>query len=311
MNVAVAAALAQLFGLLGVGWALQRWRDPGPQVPDGLTYAVTEVTMPALILATLSQRALDPSLFGAVIASLLGLAAAFGAAHLLAPALTLPGATRGTFLLAATFCNTGFLGIPVALALWGPGSAGLTTAVMVDSVTTTILLNSVGVLVALRHGTGAAADGTALHRLLRTPMFLAALLGIGLQLAHLPLPVAVLTPLAWLGSATTVLVFLATGMRLRFGAIFTELPAIAGVCFVRFGVAPLVTLIVARMLHVSGETGQQAILGLAMPTAMMAPVVAARYAGPSALGPAAVAATTALTPLALLFWLALGRSVGL
>lgn len=311
LSLAVFAALARLSALLGLGWAFRRWRGTGAEVADALTFVVTEATMPALIVATLVQRPLAPALAGAVIASQAGLVAAFAAAWALAPLLTPPGPTRGTFVLVATFCNTGFLGIPVALALWGPGSEGLVTAVMVDSFTTTLLLNSVGVLVARHHAGGGVLDRGALLRLLRTPMFLAAVLGLGLQLAGISLPPALVGLLAEVGGATTVLVFLATGMRLRLGAIPGAIRALGGIAAIRFLVSPLVALLVARALGQTGEVGRQAVLEVATPTALMAPVIAARYGGPSELGPAAVAATTLLTPLGIVAWLALCDLAGL
>lgn len=303
MSAAVVAALASLYLLLAVGWGLRRLGKVDDGVPDALNLVVTEVTMPVLIVMTLMERRIEPAMAGAVGASLVGLLAALGAAWVVGPRVTRTPQALGSFLLAATFCNTGFLGIPVALAMWGPGSEGLVTAVMVDSFTTTLLLNTVGVWIALRYGAGGRFDRAALGRLVLAPMFLAVPVGLGLQLAGVTLPDAVRTPLTAVGGATSTLVFLATGMRLRFAAVWAYRRAVAAVAAVRFLVSPAAALAVVWALGLDGETARQAVLEVAMSTALMAPVIAGRYGCDPELGPAAVAATTALVPVSIVGWL--------
>lgn len=303
--------VGSLLGHLALGWILRLVggrRDGRPRtdrVADGLTRLVTDLTMPALIVSTLTSRRMDLAMVGAVLVGLAGLAAAGTAAALIAPRLEPDRRRRGAFLLAATFCNTGFLGIPVAQALWGPGSAGLLTAMLVDAFSTTLLLNTAGVVIALRHGRGGAFDRAALLALLRAPMFLAVPVGLGLQLAEVPIAAWARDGLAIVASPTASLVFVATGMRLRFAAVPAYTRAIAAVAAVRFVVSPAAAWATARALGLEGEVATQAVLEVAMPTALMAPVIAARYGCDPELGPAAVAVTAALSPLAVLAWWAL------
>lgn len=311
MPVEVVSALGRLFALLAIGWALRRAGRVGPGTPDALTEVVIELTMPALIVSTLLGRTLDSAMLGAVVAGLAGLLGSLGAGILLAPWASSRPAVRGTFVLCAGFCNTGFLGIPVAHALWGPGSAGLSTAVMVDSFTTTLLLNTLGVFLALRYGSGGAFDASALGKLVRQPMFLAVPLGFGLQALDAKPPGPVMDLLTLVGGATVPLVFLATGMRLRFQAAWRERRAVAAITALRFGLSPALALGVALAFGLTGEVGHQAVLEVATPTALMAPVIATRYGCDEELGPAVVAVTTALSPLALLAWLGIGAAAGL
>lgn len=304
--VAVLLVLLRLYAVLAAGWVAARLLERGGAAPERLaaplTRVVTDLTMPALIVTTLVSRPLDPAMLGAVGAALVGLGAALLAALALAPRVAPEPRRRGAFLLAATFCNTGFLGIPVAEALWGPGSAGLSTAMLVDAFTTTLLLNTVGVVLALRHGSGAPFDRAALVALVRTPMFLAVPVGLALQLGEVALPGRLAAGLAALGAPTAWLVFLATGLRLRFSAVHRYLPALGAVVGVRFLVSPAAAWAVARILGLDGEVATQAVLEVAMPTALMAPVVAARYGCDPELGPAAVAATTAAAAPSVLAW---------
>lgn len=308
MSTPVLTAIARLYVLLLVGWVMRRTGRGSAHVADGLTIAVTEVTMPALIVATLVQRPVEAAMVGAVAVGWLGLAAALATATLVAPIVAPDDRkVRGTFLICATFFNTGFLGIPLAQALWGPGSAGLSTAVMVDSFTTTLLLNTVGVAIALRHADGGRFDRSTLLRLVRAPMFLA--VPIGLVLSALPIPATVTSFVADIGAPTAALVFLATGMRLRFDAVLRHGRALIATTVIRFGVAPAVGLAAAWVLGLHGEIGQEAIVEVAMPTALMAPVIATRYGCDADVGPAIVAVTTALAPLAIVLWLGITHLV--
>ena len=306
MSTTVLAALARLYLLLAVGWLLRRTGQGGPHVADGLTVAVTEVTMPALIVATLVRRPAELAMVGAVGVAWVGLGAALAAATAVAHWVA-PGpegrSARGTFLVCTTFCNTGFLGIPLAQALWGEGSAGLSTAVMVDSFTTTLLLNTVGVALALHHSAGGRFDRAALGRLARAPMFLA--VPVGLVLGQLPIPTSITDLIADIGAPTAALVFLATGMRLRFDAVLRSGRALVATTLIRFGIAPAVAVAAAYALRLHGEIAQEAVLEVAMPTALMAPVISARYGCDPELGPALVAVTTALAPVAIVLWLAI------
>lgn len=306
LSAAVLAAIARLYALLAAGWVARRGLgERGERLAAALTRVVTDLTMPALIVSTLLARPLELAFAGAVVAGFAGLAAAFALAWVVGAWAAPEPRRRGAFTLAATFCNTGFLGIPLAGALWGPGSLGLSTAVMVDAFTTTILLNSVGVAVAMRFGGATGGfDLRALGRLLRAPMFLAVPVGLALQLAAVPVPDPVREALGWVGAPTGALVFLATGMRLRFGAVRSQLRAIGAVLGIRFVVSPAAALAAAVGLGLTGEVGAQAVLEVAMPTALMAPVIAARYGCDPELGPGAVAVSTAVAPIALMAWLA-------
>lgn len=304
----IAVALAGFAAMLALGGLLRSSGRAPAGAADVLTWAVTEFTMPALILATLGRRTLDRALLPALVAAWVGLGVGLAAGWLAARALRLSPRRTGTMILCAGFCNTGFLGIPLAQAVWGAGSAGLATAVVVDGFTTTLLLNTVGVLVATAYGAqgGAGLDlGAALRKVVSEPMFVATLVGVALMAAGLDLPEAVRGPLHTVGSATAPLVFVATGMRLRWGALRGELGVLGPLAVVRFLVAPAATFGVLHLLGVAaGPVHTQTVLELAMPTAFMAPVIAARYGCDEELGPAAVAFTLALCPIAMWGWLA-------
>lgn len=303
----IAVALAGFAAMLALGGLLRGSGRAPASAADVLTWAVTEFTMPALILATLGRRTMDRALLPALGAAWVGLGVGLAAGWVVARLLRLSPPRAGTLILCAGFCNTGFLGIPLAQAVWGAGSAGLATAVVVDGFTTTLLLNTVGVLVATAFGArgGAGLDlGAALGKVAREPMFVATLVGVALMAVGWDLPEAVRTPLHTVGSATAPLVFVATGMRLRWSALRGELGVLGPLAFVRFVVAPAATWLVLRGLGVAaGPVFTQTVLELAMPTAFMAPVIAARYGCDEELGPAAVAFTLVLCPLAMWAWL--------
>jgi predicted permease len=195
-----------LFGfmlVLALGYGLRRAGRLGPEAAGTLNLVVTDVTLPALILATLSARPVPEGVLRALLTATAGLLAALSLGSLAGRALGLPRRAQGSITLTSGFGNTGFLGIPFALGLFpGKPEAG-TTAVLIDAFVNTPWLYTAGVFLARRYseaegqgeagGQGeAAAKGPAvapkLWRLLFTPPSIAVVVGLGMSLLGLHLP---------------------------------------------------------------------------------------------------------------------------
>jgi predicted permease len=297
--------------VVAVGHALRATGRLPASAAHTLNTVVTDVTMPALILATLGARAVPAAAPRAVVAATLGLGAALVLGTIAARALGLGRPAQGAVALTAGFSNTGFLGIPLILGLY-PDPAAVeagATAVLIDAFMTTLWLYTAGVYWARRQGEG-GESAPRLLRLLATPASIAVVAGLALSLLGLRLPRPVASLAALLGGATVPLVFLALGLRLDWKDVRGRLRPILAASVIRLGIAPAVVFGAALTLGLRGPVRDAAVLEAAMPSSMMAAVVADRYGCDGPLGTAAVVLTTLLGVLSIPLWVALLHAVG-
>ena len=292
--------LVTLVAALGLGVLLRVTGRLPREAASFLNRIILDVTLPALVVGVLCDAELDRAILGALVATfagqLVGLVSGIGVAKLFG----LPRATQGAAGLVAAFANTGFFGVPVAIAIFGGHGLGPSTAILIDSFNTTALLWTSGLMFARRMGEPAA--GARRHSVLGallTPLTFAVALGLALNVAHLPPPLFVRAALEHIGAATTALVFLSLGLSLDFGALRGRVAALVTVSAVKLGLAPLAAIAVARALGLTGPIAQVSVLQSAMPTAMLSVILAAESGcdDPFAAG---VALTTTLVSIATL-----------
>ncbi|WP_437747427.1 AEC family transporter [Sorangium sp. So ce302] len=289
--------LLALFAVLGVGVLLRALGRAGQADAAVLHRLVIDVTTPALIVSVLRRSGIGHGAWGAVAASTVALFACALAGVAVARALGLPRAAQGAAGLVGSFSNTGFLGVPVVLALYGDAGGAAGTAILVDSIVTAFLLWTFGVALAARMGGGGGGDGRGLLAVLLHPNVLSIAVGLTLHAAPIPLPVWLEHALGALGSATPTLVFLALGLSLDLGSLRGRVRPLAAVAAVKLLLSPAVALGAAVALGLKRPSSEVAVLQSAMPTSMVSVIVAARY-GCDGQFAAATAVVTTLGALA-------------
>ena len=323
-----------LFGfilVLAVGYGLRRSGRLEPSAANTLNLLVTDVTMPALIVATLSARPLPLGVLRALASATLVLFTSLALGALAGRALRLPRRAQGSLALTSGFANSGFLGVPFVLALYpGAPEAGM-TAVLIDAFVTTLWIYTLGVACARRYGAGdPAAEAKAgtttalprstpshaligappLHRVLLTPPTMAVIIGLGMSLLGLRLPPFLDRAAALLGGATAPMVFLALGVRLELRSLIGRARPMLAVAAVRLLAAPALMIALTALLRLGGPEREAAVLESAMPSAMMSAVIADRYGCDGPLATGAVVLTFLFSLLTLPGWLAALRLLG-
>ncbi|WP_438044378.1 AEC family transporter [Sorangium sp. So ce128] len=289
--------LLALFAVLGVGVLLRALGRAGQADAAVLHRLVIDVTTPALIVSVLRRSGIGHGAWGAVAASTVALFACALAGVAVARALGLPRAAQGAAGLVGSFSNTGFLGVPVVLALYGDAGGAAGTAILVDSIVTAFLLWTFGVALAARMGGGGGGDGRGLLAVLLHPNVLSIAVGLTLHAAPIPLPVWLEHALGALGSATPTLVFLALGLSLDLGSLRGRVRPLAAIAAVKLLLSPAIALGAAVALGLKRPSSEVAVLQSAMPTSMVSVIVAARY-GCDGQFAAATAVVTTLGALA-------------
>ena len=285
LYAAILTALAPPFLLIMLGYGLKRLRVLHPAHVPVLNGLVLNVTLPALVLLGLLRApALSPRLGLPVLALLLTQIAALGFIYGLGRLLRLPNQVLGAVLLVGVFGNTSFIGYPLTLALF---PKQFPTTILLDQFGMTLPMYLTAAVVGARFGGGDGSGGhaAAMGRFFRSPIFLSALLGLGLHALPVP-PVIARVPLlhgvgvilmqclGYLGQGTTPLVLLALGVALRPGAALKQPAALIIACGCKLLVCPLLVWALCRALGVGGEVRADTILETAMPAAVVAAVLA-------------------------------------
>jgi predicted permease len=216
----VVEAVLPLFALILAGYVCGRRGVLGAQAVTSLNLFVVWLALPALLFQALAEARwaeLNQPAFVAAIA--LGMLATF------VPWVALTrgrGGRRATPLpdasieaLAASYPNTGFMGIPLCLAVFG--RAGLQPAILASILTICALFGLSLILIEIGLQSGHSAAGAiakAAATLGRNPLLVAPALGGLFAIAHIPRPEPLLRFTGLLGSAASPCALVTIGLFL-------------------------------------------------------------------------------------------------
>lgn len=209
-----------------------------------------------------------------------------------------------TFVLTATFGNTGFLGYPAVVALFG--EKWLPQAVLIDQIGPGALAVTLGAFIAA-HASTRPDDPfrwrTEAARILRFPPLLGLAAGSMWRLAGVPpLPEAMTGPLRLVGALTVPLVMVAFGLLIRADELRRALPTAGWVMGLRLVVSPLATLLLCTALGLEPGPTSVATIQMSVPTMMLTLVLAVRYGLEPKLTAAYILATFVVSTVTMPLW---------
>ena len=226
--------LLGLFLLIGAGYLAARLRILPKEASPYFSALLLRITLPCTIFISLATKEYDPSFIKDSLLTLgIGLIA-FPAMQLLGSAgarlLRVPEGKRGIWAYGCAYPNTGFMGFPICLALFG--AEGLALAVIYN-ITFNIYVYSIGAMAIAgdaAHAAGNAAgavsgSGSAggqgnragrpsLKKVLFTGINFSVLLSLIFYFGRIPVPGPVAIPLTHLSNITTPLSMLITGIAI-------------------------------------------------------------------------------------------------
>jgi hypothetical protein len=182
-----------------------------------------------------------------------------------------PTKTRWGVVTASTLFNSGFLGYPVVLGVFG--TAGLVRAVFYD-VGSTILFISFGIFFLILYG-GSYQD--IVKRSVLFPPLLAVILGVIANLLHLPLGSVIPSTLNYLSGAAIPMIMIALGLSLEFKGIKEYFGVASFVTVLKLVISPLIALIVVGLVGFTGLDRTVTIVEAGMPSAMLSLALAITY----------------------------------
>jgi len=272
--LSVLLAIASLFVLIALGFLLRR-KDilTGSRV-HRISHILVNIALPALTISSMQLPHTDAS-FGMVDSTLFVALAYYLGAFCLSLVIChfLPSsqAEKGVFRFMLVFPNVGFMGIPVAEVILGPGSLFY---VILFNLPFNLLVFTMGVWL-LAQGRAGSLD----PRLLFTPGLLASLLGLLFFLAGIHIPYPVDLALDWIGKTTTPLAMLVVG------ALLATLPVsrligdwrVFAISALRLLILPILAFLILSPLISDRMLLMTTVLLIAMPVAANTVLLSEEY----------------------------------
>lgn len=179
--------------------------------------------------------------------------------------------TTWTILIASSIMNTGFIGFPVCLGVFG--EAGFLNAVFYD-LSTSAMVVAYGVILAKKF------SGNSRDVIKNTVTFMplwAVLFGLIFNVFTIPLGYVLDNIINYLSGATIPLIMLALGLSLDFGNVGDNFTDSIVVATIKLVIAPLIIFALVVLLDIRGLAFDVAILEAGMSTAGNALVLAITY----------------------------------
>ncbi|WP_457676445.1 AEC family transporter, partial [Thiolapillus sp.] len=224
--------------LCGVVWRILR---PGALDADAtrkvLTSVVYYLLLPALVLKILWSAPLGMTSFMISALAATGVLTAMGLSSLACRSCHHSGAVTGAVILAASFPNATYMGLPVLENILGEQGANI--AIQYDLFACTPLLLTVGILLSRHYGEN-PGKGAILTALLKVPPLWAAVAAVGFNTAGVPISTWLEQWLGMLASGVVPLMLFSLGLSLRWDTWHPgQLPALLPVLLLQLVITPL------------------------------------------------------------------------
>ncbi|WP_052379732.1 AEC family transporter [Methanoculleus sp. MH98A] len=195
--------------LIAAGYVAVATKIVDPRATRGLSGLLINITIPALIVASMQVPFTPERLVGAetlVLATGMLYVFSFALAWAVSKTMRVPAAEEGVLQFAIVFGNVGFMGFPVALTLFGEEALFY---VAIFNLFFNVLVFSVGIAM-LTEGRGKGFD----PKLLVNPGIAASVVGLALFLGSVEIPSPFIDSIELLGGVTTPLAMIIVGAML-------------------------------------------------------------------------------------------------
>ncbi|MDH5191982.1 MAG: AEC family transporter [Gammaproteobacteria bacterium] len=290
--------------LCGVVWRLA---TPGGQdalaMRTALTSLVYYLLLPALVLLVLWEAPLGTDSFKIALVAAVGILASLLVTGLVCRLCGMSQATRGAVMLAASFPNATYLGLPVLVATLGLPARSI--AIQYDLFACMPLLLTVGIWVAAKHGSN-PNNQTSLKGVFKVPALWAAGIAVMLNLSGMSMPEGLNIWLKTLSNGVVPLMLISLGLSLhikreQLKVMRSLIPALG----IKLLFMPLVVFGLAKLIGMEGLVLKAVVLEAAMPSMVIGLLLCDRYGLDSSLYAAIVTLSTVISFFSLGMWFSL------
>lgn len=270
MPSSIEVILVPTFMIL-VGLMLKRMQILKSSDSTLLSKIVLNITLPSLIFVNLSKANISMDL---LILPIVGLMLSFiliCVSYLFCRVRNYSKTTTWTIMIASSMMNTGFIGFPVCLGVFG--NSGFLHAIFYDLSTTTLFIVYGMILV---KEFGGSRDDILKDVFKFVPLW-AVLLGIVSNYLNVQSFYLLDNVLNYLANATIPLIMLSLGLTIDFKSIGNNISDSLFVSFTKLVLAPCIVFALLGLFNVGGMIFNIAVLEAGMSTAMNALVLAITY----------------------------------
>lgn len=309
MFQAVIDAVVPIFGLILLGWLTARGGLLKPASTDALNRFVIYLALPALLFLAMARSSLAAlSEFGFVASFTIGTMATSAIYLWLSGQRGSGGLPRIINSMSASYSNTGFMGIPLMLLLFGEKALAPVVIACVLTVGVQFAVTIVAIEIRLARGGNLLP---ALRRvgwsLLKNPILVAPLLGLLLAALEWMPPTPIIGLLDLLAAAATPCALLAIGLFLAQSPRQSSSPVVLQIVVLKLFIHPLLVAFFALVVFdLEPVWAWTVILATALPVGTGPFMLATLYGEDAAVSARAILLSTlgsAVTLSALIAWL--------
>lgn len=262
-----------IIAMILLGYVLKRTNVLKPEDAVSLNKIVINIAIPSLIFLAIYKVNLS---ILPVVAPIPLICISVGItsgliAYLILKVRNYPNKTIWSVVSTSALFNSGFLGYPVVLGVFGTN--GFIRAIFYD-LGSMILFISFGIFFLLMLG-GKYSD--ILKRSLLFPPLWGIILGLLLNFLNIPLGYVIPQTLTYLSGAAIPLIMISLGLSMEFRGIKEHIGLASLVSSIKLGIAPLIAFIIVLILGMGGLEKSVTVLEAGMPSAMLALVLAITY----------------------------------
>ena len=301
MTADLVAIVLPVFGLVAVGFLAALSGLLSPRAGEGLSEFVSTIGVPALVFRTMATATLpDAQPWGYWLAYFGGLALVWAGAMGLARRGF--GKSHGESIVAgfaSAQSNTVLVGIPLIFRAFG--DAGAVPLFLLIAIHLPITMTTATLLI---EGAEKFNPRLLAQRLLLNPLILAIGLGVAFRFAGLTLGGAGKSIIDSLAAGSIPCALVAMGLALRRYGLGANLPLTLAICAFKLMAHPAAVFVLAfKVFAMPPVWAGVAVLFAAMPCGINAFLFADRYRTGVAIASSAIAVSTGLSVLTVLFWL--------
>ncbi|MDI6716366.1 MAG: AEC family transporter [Actinomycetota bacterium] len=255
------------------------------------------LTMPALIFRAVAESHVSLSLLKIPLLGYIVMTACLILALVFGRFMKLSKPTFGALLIAASLGNTGYLGYPITLQLFG--IQNLVKAIFYDLFGTVVFMFTIGLFVAGKYGKGADKI-----KIIKEVVTFPPLLGLfaALLLKGLDLPGFLSSSINFLANATIPLIMFSIGLSLELTDIGKHKAVIGLAGAIKLVLSPLLAFLGASIIGMGSIELGITTLEASMPTAMITAIIGLKYGLDTDFLPAAIVATTLISLITIPVW---------
>lgn len=259
--------------MIGLGYFLKRIDFLSEKDIDPFNKIVMYILLPCMIFHALYSADLSSlSKLGILPFVILGSSFVTGiVSYFILRQLNLDDITLWSVLVTVMIANTGFMGYPVTLGIFG--QEGFLRAIFCDIATSFIFLALSFVLI-LKFGGNVK---TAVRKIAFFPPLWAVVLGLAFNMLNIPIGPVIDNTVNYLGQGAIPLIMIALGLSIDFSAIKRSKSMIVFTSIMKLAFFPLIAIIIASQIGLVDLQYKISIVEAAMPSGMMSLLLAITY----------------------------------